>query len=41
MVDGLAWVAKKGVADLQYQGNVFVSEWNGCPEAALRKLGVS
>jgi hypothetical protein len=25
---------------LQYQGNVFVSEWNGCPPGALRKLGV-
>jgi hypothetical protein len=35
------WSTKIGVADLQYQGNVFVSEWNGCPEAALRKLGVA
>jgi gluconate 2-dehydrogenase gamma chain len=35
------WSTKMGVADLQYQGNVFVSEWNGCPDAALRKLGVS
>lgn len=35
------WTTKMGVADLQYQGNVFVSEWNGCPDAALRKLGVS
>lgn len=34
------WSTRMGVADLQYQGNVFVSEWNGCPEAALRKLGV-
>jgi hypothetical protein len=34
------WSTKVGVADLQYQGNVFVSEWNGCPEEALRKLGV-
>jgi hypothetical protein len=34
------WSTKMGVADLQYQGNVFVSEWNGCPEAALKKLGV-
>ena len=34
------WSTKMGIADLQYQGNVFVSEWNGCPEAALRKLGV-
>jgi gluconate 2-dehydrogenase gamma chain len=35
------WTTKMGVADLQYQGNVFVSEWKGCPDAALRKLGVS
>lgn len=35
------WSTKMGVADLQYQGNVFVSEWDGCPDAALRKLGVS
>src|SRR3954469_8846680 len=34
------WSTKMGVADLQYQGNVFVSEWNGCPDAALAKLGV-
>ena len=35
------WSTKVGVADLQYQGNVFVSEWNGCPDAALRTLGVA
>ena len=29
-----------GVADLQYQGNVFVSDWNGCPDEALKKLGL-
>jgi gluconate 2-dehydrogenase gamma chain len=34
------WTTKMGVADLQYQGNVFVSEWNGCPDEALKKLGV-
>lgn len=34
------WTTKAGVADLQYQGNVFVSEWTGCPDAALKKLGV-
>ena len=34
------WSTKVGVADLQYQGNVFVSEWTGCPDAALKKLGV-
>jgi gluconate 2-dehydrogenase gamma chain len=30
-----------GFKDLQYMGNTFVPEWNGCPEAALKKLGVS
>jgi len=34
------WSTKVGIADLQYQGNVFVDEWNGCPSAALDKLGV-
>jgi hypothetical protein len=29
-----------GIADLHYQGNVFLDEWNGCPEEALNKLGV-
>jgi gluconate 2-dehydrogenase gamma chain len=32
--------SKLGVADLQYMGNTFVTEWNGCPPAALAKLGV-
>jgi len=35
------WTTRMGVADLQYSGNVFVSEWNCCPDAALKKLGVS
>jgi gluconate 2-dehydrogenase gamma chain len=30
-----------GFQDLRYMGNMFVPVWNGCPEAALRKLGVS
>ncbi len=34
------WTTKMGIADLQYQGNVFVDEWAGCPAAALDKLGV-
>jgi hypothetical protein len=34
------WSTKMGIKDLQYQGNVFVDEWNGCPDAALKKLGV-
>ncbi|MGH7675534.1 MAG: gluconate 2-dehydrogenase subunit 3 family protein [Gemmatimonadales bacterium] len=35
------WSSKIGVEDLQYRGNTFVSEWKGCPDEALRKLGVS
>jgi gluconate 2-dehydrogenase gamma chain len=34
------WSSKIGIADLQYQGNVFVAEWKGCSEAALKKLDV-
>jgi gluconate 2-dehydrogenase gamma chain len=34
------WTSKMGIADLQYQGNEFVAEWNGCPDPALRKLDV-
>ena len=30
-----------GWKDLQYVGNVFNPNWNGCPESATRKLGVS
>jgi gluconate 2-dehydrogenase gamma chain len=32
--------SKMGVADLQYTGNTFVTQWDGCPPAALAKLGV-
>ena len=35
------WTTKMGIEDLQYQGNAFLDEWNGCPDAALKKLGVS
>jgi gluconate 2-dehydrogenase gamma chain len=35
------FTSKTGIGDLQYQGNVFVAEWTGCPAAALEKLGVS
>jgi gluconate 2-dehydrogenase gamma chain len=35
------WSSRVGVRDLQYQGNASVPEWAGCPDAALRKLGVS
>lgn len=34
------WSSKMGVDDLQYTGNVMVPEWTGCPEPALKKLGV-
>jgi hypothetical protein len=30
-----------GMQDLQYMGNTYVPEWKGCPEEALKKLGVS
>jgi hypothetical protein len=35
------WTSKTGFQDLQYMGNTFVPEWKGCPEEALKKLGVS
>jgi hypothetical protein len=34
------WTTKMGIKDLQYQGNVMVNEWEGCPAPALDKLGV-
>ena len=34
------WTTKMGIADLGYQGNEHVMEWNGCPQPALDKLGV-
>lgn len=35
------WSSEMGVKDLGYIGNVYLREWSGCPEPALRKLGVS
>jgi hypothetical protein len=35
------WTTKMGMDDLQYMGNTFVPEWKGCPDAALKKLGVA
>ncbi|MFL5611289.1 MAG: gluconate 2-dehydrogenase subunit 3 family protein [Gemmatimonadaceae bacterium] len=35
------WSSQIGVRDLRYQGNTFAVNWNGCPPAALKKLGVS
>ena len=35
------WTSKMGVGDLQYQGNTFVAEWKGCPQAVLDTLKLS
>ena len=35
------WTSKMGIDDLQYMGNRLRAEWNGCPDEALKKLGVS
>ena len=35
------WTSKMGMEDLQFMGNTFVAEWTGCPEEALRKLGLT
>lgn len=34
------WSSRTGIDDLQYMGNTFVPQWNGCPPPALQKLGV-
>jgi gluconate 2-dehydrogenase gamma chain len=34
------WTTKMGIEDLQYLGNKYVAEWNGCPDEALKQLGV-
>lgn len=34
------WTSRIGVTDLQYSGNVYVADWTGCPEEALKKLGL-
>jgi hypothetical protein len=33
--------SRMGHEDLQYLGNQVVATWNGCPDAQLRKLGVT
>jgi gluconate 2-dehydrogenase gamma chain len=35
------WTSRMGIKDLDYQGNVFVPEWKGCPDDIVKKLGVS
>jgi hypothetical protein len=34
------WSSRVGVRDIGYMGNQFVAEWNGCPRAAMERLGV-
>ena len=33
--------SKMGVTDLQYMGNTMVPEWKGCPDEAMKRLGVA
>jgi gluconate 2-dehydrogenase gamma chain len=35
------WTSKMGIDDLQYLGNVGVASWEGCPDEACQRLGVS
>ena len=35
------WTTRMGIDDLQYLGNRSVAKWEGCPDEALKKLGVS
>lgn len=34
------WTTRMGIDDLQYTGNRSVARWTGCPDEALKKLGV-
>lgn len=35
------WTSRMGVKDIGYMGNITMSEWVGCPEPQLKKIGVS
>jgi len=35
------WTSRMGIQDIGYMGNITLSEWVGCPEPQLTKLGVS
>jgi hypothetical protein len=35
------WSSKMGMEDLRFMGNTVVPVWNGCPDDAMRHLGVS
>ena len=41
MVASGFWTSKLGVEDLQYQGNVYVEEWTGCPPTVMARLGLT
>jgi gluconate 2-dehydrogenase gamma chain len=41
MIGGGFFSSAMGFKDLQYMGNTFNPGWNGCPPAALAKLGVT
>ncbi|MEO7273137.1 MAG: gluconate 2-dehydrogenase subunit 3 family protein [Vicinamibacterales bacterium] len=34
------WTSRMGIKDIEYTGNVYVPEWTGCPDAAMKKLGL-
>lgn len=34
------WTSQMGIEDLDFRGNRFLTEWTGCPEQALNRLGV-
>jgi hypothetical protein len=34
------WTSKMGMEDLEYLGNEFLPEWNGCPPETLKRLGL-
>lgn len=34
------WTTREGIDDIQYIGNTVLPEWTGCPDEALKKLGV-
>jgi hypothetical protein len=35
------WTSRIGIQDLQFMGNKVVAKWDGCPPAALEKLGLA
>ena len=34
------WTSRMGIKDISYTGNVYVPEWKGCPDDAMKKLGL-